>query len=215
MAEMQAMLDHLGGLLNQLSDQEKRKLSLEIGRKLRKSQSNRISKQRNPDGSAYQARKNSHKSMKPLAFLYQKADGSKRMVDIASYKVTPKSYVGYDKNAGGIRTFLRKRVVVYKKTHGSAEPLRNKAGRIKKKMFTRLKTARYMKMRQERNGIAISFLENVSFLANVHQYGLVDQVHKYAGSPKVKYPSRELLGFTPDEINMIENDVLNHLSNKL
>lgn len=39
MAEMKTLLDHLGILLNQLSDKEKRKLSMDIGRKLRQSQS--------------------------------------------------------------------------------------------------------------------------------------------------------------------------------
>lgn len=58
MAEMKTLLDHLGILLNQLSDKEKRKLSMDIGRKLRQSQSARITKQQNPDGSSYVPRKN-------------------------------------------------------------------------------------------------------------------------------------------------------------
>lgn len=57
MAEMKTLLDHLGILLNQLSDKEKRKLSMDIGRKLRQSQSARITKQQNPDGSSYVPRK--------------------------------------------------------------------------------------------------------------------------------------------------------------
>ncbi|MBK0062621.1 MULTISPECIES: phage virion morphogenesis protein [unclassified Acinetobacter] len=153
MAEMQALLDHLGGLLNQLSDQEKRKLSLAIGRKLRKSQSARITNQQNPDGSSYQPRKN--------------------------------------------------------------QKLRDKKGRIKNKMFTRIKLARFMKLKQEPQGVGLGFMGNVAFIAQVHQFGLRDRVRRKKNSPVVKYPTRELLGFTSDEINMIENDVLNHVATKL
>jgi phage virion morphogenesis protein len=153
MAEMRALVDHLGILLNQLSDKEKRKLSMEIGRKLRKSQSARITKQQNPDGSPYQPRKN--------------------------------------------------------------QKIRDKKGHIKNKMFTRIKMARYMKVKQEPQGTSVGFLGNIAFIAKVHQFGLRDRVRRRKNSPVVKYPSRELLGFTPDEIEMVENDVLTHFTGKL
>lgn len=50
MAELEALSEHLGSMLNQLSDQERRKLEMQIGRKLRASQKSRITKQQNPDG---------------------------------------------------------------------------------------------------------------------------------------------------------------------
>lgn len=150
MAEMKTLLDHLGVLLNQLSDKEKRKLSLDIGRKLRQSQSARITKQQNPDGSSYVPRKN--------------------------------------------------------------QKIRDKKGRIKNKMFNRIKMARFMKVKQEPQGVSVGFLGNVAFIAQVHQMGLKDRVRRTKNSPVVKYPSRELLGFTSAEIEMIENDVLSHIS---
>ena len=57
MAELEALTEHLGSMLNQLSDQERRKLEMHIARKLRASQKSRITKQQNPDGSAYIPRK--------------------------------------------------------------------------------------------------------------------------------------------------------------
>ena len=57
MAELEALTEHLGSMLNQLSDQERHKLEMQIGRKLRASQKSRITKQQNPDGSAYVPRK--------------------------------------------------------------------------------------------------------------------------------------------------------------
>ena len=62
-------------------------------------------------------------------------------------------------------------------------------------------------------GIAIGFMGRVASIARVHQFGLRDKVEK--DGPTVKYASRELLGFTPEEINMIVNEVLQHLSNEL
>ncbi|WP_439291249.1 phage virion morphogenesis protein [Lonepinella koalarum] len=44
-------------LLANISPQQRRKLARDIGFKLRKSQANRIAKQQNPDGTAYEPRK--------------------------------------------------------------------------------------------------------------------------------------------------------------
>ena len=57
MAELQALNEHLGTLLIQLSDAELHQLEMSIARKIRASQKTRISKQQNPDGSAFVHRK--------------------------------------------------------------------------------------------------------------------------------------------------------------
>ncbi|WP_314337882.1 phage virion morphogenesis protein [Acinetobacter guillouiae] len=149
MAELQALTDHLGVMLNQLSDVERRKLEMGIARKLRATQKKRITKQTNPDGSAYIPRK------------------------------------------------FR---------------LRDKKNKIKNKMFNLIKNAKYMRIERTPEGIAIGFAGRVAFIAGVHQFGLRDKVEK--GGPTVQYARRELLGFTPEEMNMIEEEVLNYLSNK-
>ncbi|WP_151957394.1 phage virion morphogenesis protein [Acinetobacter guillouiae] len=149
MAELQALTDHLGVMLNQLSDVERRKLEMGIARKLRATQKKRITKQTNPDGSAYIPRK------------------------------------------------FR---------------LRDKKNKIKNKMFNLIKNAKYMRIERTPEGIAIGFAGRVAFIAGVHQFGLRDKVEK--GGPIVQYARRELLGFTPEEMNMIEEEVLNYLSNK-
>ena len=58
--------------------------------------------------------------------------------------------------------------------------------------------------------IAIGFAGRVAFIARVHQYGLRDKVEK--DGPTVKYDPRELLGFTAEEIDMIETEVINFIS---
>ena len=150
MAELDALVDHLGTMLNRLNESEQRKLSMSIGRKLRASQKTRITTQKNPDGSAFIPRK------------------------------------------------FR---------------LRNKRDKIKNKMFNLIKNAKYLRLQRTEQGIAIGFAGRVSRIANVHQYGLRDRVEK--NGPQVKYAARELLGFTPQEIDMIETEVLSYLSTRL
>lgn len=149
MAELEALVDYLGGMLSQLSDVERRKLEMSIARKLRTSQKTRITKQQNPDGSAFVPRK------------------------------------------------FR---------------LANKKNKIKNKMFNAIKNAKYMRVIKNPQGIAVGFTGRVAFIAGIHQYGLKGRVDK--DGPTVKYSSRELLGFTPEEIKMIEHDIIEHLAAK-
>ena len=147
MAELQALNEHLGAMLIQLSDAELRKLEMNIARKIRASQKTRITQQQNPDGSAFVPRK---------------------------------------------------------------KRLRDKKNKIKNKMFNVIKTSKYMRIERTAEGVAIGFMNRVANIARVHQYGLRDRVER--DGPTVKYDTRELLGFTPAELDMIESEVLNHLS---
>ena len=88
--------------------------------------------------------------------------------------------------------------------------LTDKKNKIKNKMFNLIKTSKYMKIERTSEGVAIGFMNRVANIARVHQYGLRDRVEK--GGPTVKYDSRELLGFTPAELEMIESEVLDHFS---
>lgn len=150
MAELEFLSEHLNALLTTLSDAERRKLAMMIARKVRASQSQRITRQQNPDGSSYIPRKN----------------------------------------------------------------LRNKKGQIKRKMFMKLKTAKFMKIEKIPDGVTIGFDQRVSRLARIHQDGLVDTL-KYNGRTfKVRYAQRILLGFSDAEIEIIENDVLKLFDSK-
>ena len=149
MANLELLTEHLGTMLKQLSDSERRKLEMNIARKLRASQKKRITRQQNPDGSAYIPRKNR---------------------------------------------------------------LRDKQNKIKNKMFNIIKNAKYMRMERTPQGVAVGFAGRIAFIARVHQFGLNDKVDR--DGPTVKYASRELLGFSAEEIQIIETDVLNHMATK-
>ena len=115
------------------------------------------------------------------------------------------------------RASQKKRITSQQNPDGNAyaprkSRLRDKKYKIKNKMFNVIKNAKYMRMERTPQGVAVGFTGRIAFIARVHQFGLNDKVDR--DGPTVKYASRELLGFTEEEIKMIETDVLNHLATK-
>ncbi|HFX2802441.1 TPA: phage virion morphogenesis protein [Pseudomonas aeruginosa] len=145
---LQALEDWAAPLLAKLEPGERRKLSQQIGRTLRRSQQQRIGEQRNPDGTAYAPRK--------------------------------------------------------------AKNLRGKAGRIKRRMFAKLRQAKHLRVQSSADGVAIGFTGRVARIARVHQYGLRDRPER--GQADVQYERRELLGFTEADLEMIRDQLLEHLT---
>lgn len=90
------------------------------------------------------------------------------------------------------------------------QPLRSKQGRVKQKMFTKLRQARHLKLQSDANTIGIGFIARTARLARVHQYGLRDRPGR--NSPDVQYNRRELLGFTDADLDMIRDELLVHLA---
>lgn len=88
--------------------------------------------------------------------------------------------------------------------------LREKKGRIRRAMFVRLRTAKFMRTRADANSAAVEFTGRVARLARVHQEGLED--HVTPGGPRVRYPKRELLGFTSQDTRMIRDLLIEHLA---
>ncbi len=86
--------------------------------------------------------------------------------------------------------------------------LRNKKGHIKRAMFTKLRTARYMKASGSSDAAVVEFVGRVKRMAEVHHYGLRDRPS--VRSPEVKYEERPLLGIGYKDIAMIENIILNY-----
>ncbi|MCQ4242874.1 phage virion morphogenesis protein [Stutzerimonas stutzeri] len=90
------------------------------------------------------------------------------------------------------------------------QQLRAKAGRIKqRKMFAKLRTARYLRLQSDASSIAIGFAGRVSRLARIHQYGLRDKPGR--NSPDIQYQRRQLLGFSDAELEMIRDQLVAHL----
>ncbi|MBS0843656.1 phage virion morphogenesis protein [Enterobacter asburiae] len=123
------------------------------------------------------------------------------------------------KLAGEIAKELRKsqqqRIRLQKAPDGSPyqarkrQPLRAKSGRIKRAMFQKLRTSRYMKASGLENSASLEFTGKVQRIARVHQLGLKDRPN-----PKmqyVQYPKRQLLGLSSVEKTIIEQLIIRFL----
>lgn len=88
--------------------------------------------------------------------------------------------------------------------------LRQKTGRVRRQMFAKMRTARYLKASATSEEAIISFAGRVERIARVHQYGLRDRVRP--GGPEVQYAQRELLGYTDQDVERIEELVISRLA---
>ncbi|MBK5014473.1 phage virion morphogenesis protein [Pantoea sp. S62] len=89
------------------------------------------------------------------------------------------------------------------------QPVRSKKGRIKREMFAKIRTAKYMKTQASSNEAKIEFAGNVQRMARVHHYGLRDRPSRKG--KEVQYEARPLIGFSNQDYIMIEKMIYNHL----
>ncbi|AJE89359.1 phage virion morphogenesis protein [Klebsiella variicola] len=82
---------------------------------------------------------------------------------------------------------------------------RTKQGRIRRQMFAKLRTTRYLKALASQDAASVEFGSRVQRIARVHHYGLRDRVSRKG--PEVKYSERRLLGMN-DEVKISIHDTL-------
>lgn len=82
---------------------------------------------------------------------------------------------------------------------------RSKKGRIKRQMFAKLRTTKYLKTAATADSASVQFDGKVQRIARVHHYGLRDRVS--LNGPEVRYPARRLLGVN-DEVETVTRDTL-------
>ncbi|MFJ5851894.1 phage virion morphogenesis protein [Enterobacter cancerogenus] len=82
---------------------------------------------------------------------------------------------------------------------------RTKKGRIKRQMFAKLRTAKYLKTAASAESASVQFAGKVQRIARVHHYGLRDCVSRKSG--EVRYAERRLLGVN-SEVNTLALDIL-------
>lgn len=88
--------------------------------------------------------------------------------------------------------------------------LRSKKRLRDRAMFSKLRAARYLKAQGNSDAAVVEFVGRVQRMANVHHYGLRDRPTPH--SEAVKYDARPLLGFNSRIMNIIEVEIINHLS---
>ena len=69
---------------------------------------------------------------------------------------------------------------------------RSKKGRIKRQMFAKLRTTKYLKTTASADSASVQFDGKVQRIARVHHYGLRDRVSRKG--QEVRYAERRLLG---------------------
>lgn len=115
--------------------------------------------------------------------------------------------------AKNLRDSQARRIAAQQNPDGSPyEPrkprLRKKQGTLRKTMFAKLRTAKYLKTEATPEAATVTFTAQAQRIARIHQFGLRDRI----GALTVKYPERRLLGFTGEETDMVEQKVMDHLS---
>lgn len=115
-----------------------------------------------------------------------------------------------------LRETQAKRIAAQKNPDGSdyaprKPQLRRKVrrGRVAA-MFAKMRTSRFLHLQATPDAAVVAFSDDVQRIAKVHQGGLRDRVNKRGLT--VQYPARELLGFTPPEVDAIADVVLTHLA---
>lgn len=82
---------------------------------------------------------------------------------------------------------------------------RTKQGRIRRQMFAKLCTTKYLKAVASPDSASVEFEGRVQRIARVHHYGLRDRVSRRG--PEVQYSQRRLLGVN-DEVETVTCDIL-------
>ncbi|MDE4732150.1 phage virion morphogenesis protein [Providencia rettgeri] len=189
-------------LLTRMSQGQRRQLAKEITRDLRRSQIKRISQQKNPDGSPYTKRKaNFITVQREIQFMWH---GQKRT--LRNWRGNSKTITGQDANKKALRSFRKsdiQRYISIKKDKISTERKTKQT-----RMFKKLATARFLRAYNSDKEAVIYFLPSAANIAGVHQFGLTERI----GNAKITYPSRQLLGLTPQEIRHIESQIIDFLS---
>lgn len=115
-----------------------------------------------------------------------------------------------------LRTRQQRRIKTQKAPDGTPyaarkrQPVKAKKGRVKREMFAKLRTSRFMKATAGNDAAVVEFTGKVQRMVNVHQYGLKDKPGR--NSAPVQYDARPLVGFNDDDRQVVEEIIISKLS---
>lgn len=114
--------------------------------------------------------------------------------------------------AARVRQANQTRIAAQQSPDGSAftPRLRQAKGRIRRQMFSKLRTSRWMKVSSTSNEAVVQFVGQAARLAQVHHHGLRDRIRP--GGPEHQYAERPLLGFSNADISALEVMVMDHIA---
>lgn len=115
-----------------------------------------------------------------------------------------------------LRTRQQRRIKTQKAPDGTPyaarkrQPVKAKKGRVKREMFAKLRTSRFMKVTAGNDAAVVEFTGKVQRMVNVHQYGLKDKPGR--NSAPVQYDARPLIGFSAEDRQTVEEIIIAKLS---
>ncbi|MBL0679167.1 phage virion morphogenesis protein [Aeromonas dhakensis] len=86
--------------------------------------------------------------------------------------------------------------------------LKQGRGRLRRKMFFKISSPTWLKARASEQQAVVEFVDTANRLATIHQYGLKDRIK----GREIRYPARELLGITHQEVERLEKLLLIHIA---
>ena len=210
-AELERLEGWIGSIMAGLSPSAKSRAARHIASLVRAKQAQRIAAQRNPDGSAFAARKPisvPEPRNATLKFLYPAGGvGEARAVLLKRWTKQGPLYTGYDVEAGGTRSFERVKITKWLRT--TPDEQNKPAATIRKRptiksriMFRKMRRYALLKAGSTPNEAWAGFDGAAADIGHVHQEGGFDRASPKA--PLVRYERRQLLGLTPAD----ENDIL-------
>lgn len=114
--------------------------------------------------------------------------------------------------AKAIRSSNQKRIGSQVDPDGNpfAPRLRKKKGAIRRSMFTKLRSNRWMRATATADSATVEFVGFAGQVARVHHFGLRDRVNKRG--LQYDYPSRKLLGLTDEDLSTIEQILIEYMA---
>jgi len=199
----------ISDVLGAVKPAARRSMTRGIAADLRRSQQKRIGRQKNPDGSAYKARsKKTLRTQGGVSFMWGGEIRRLRNWRSTKGRYGDRMITGYDEEKGGIRSFIRADIERYLSIDLTRKA---QAKTPKNPMFSRLRAARFLKATAFPDAAVVGFQGKAAKIARVHQYGLTDKVAHRASA---RYPQRQLLGLTEQEVNSIADAVFGAMEGK-
>jgi phage virion morphogenesis protein len=91
-------------------------------------------------------------------------------------------------------------------------PFAPRKGKLRARMFRKLRTVRHLRLTRRADGIALSFSGRDARIARVHHFGLRDKPWPKSSGKTVKYAARPLLGLSRADLEAIEDVLLAELA---
>ena len=203
-------------MLEFLEPGQKRRMLRTMARDMRTANQRRQKRQQGPDVAAWakrKARAGQKPANRPTRFLYPSGGvGEPRVVEMRSWIGRGDMIIGFDREADGLRTFRKDKVIKWLPAEGSADPgglpasIRAGRGRVRRgadAMFRGLRSNRWQRAGADADEAWVQFAGRAARIAGVHHYGGRDRVSD--DGPEVDYPERQLIGFGSGDEAMILN----------